>query len=172
MKLQIGFEIWTMQNDILFDNIYIGHSIEDADKLAAETFKVKHGVEQALADADKPKEEDAPKSPSDIKFMDDPVHYVKEKTGLFLAIAKSDPIEAVKFVPEVAGGFAAIAVTFVALIVALLGLGGSAPAAVKETASAAKSKAKEVKDKAAEAAATGAEKAKGEATKRSTRSQS
>ncbi|KAL2059315.1 hypothetical protein ABVK25_000607 [Lepraria finkii] len=28
----IGFEIWTMQSDILFDNIYIGHSIEDAEK--------------------------------------------------------------------------------------------------------------------------------------------
>lgn len=25
----IGFEIWTMQNDILFDNIYIGHSVEE-----------------------------------------------------------------------------------------------------------------------------------------------
>jgi calnexin len=34
----VGFEIWTMQNDILFDNIYIGHSIEDAEKLRKETF--------------------------------------------------------------------------------------------------------------------------------------
>lgn len=34
----IGFEIWTMQNDILFDNIYIGHSIADAEKFAQETF--------------------------------------------------------------------------------------------------------------------------------------
>ncbi|KAG6010655.1 hypothetical protein E4U21_005153 [Claviceps maximensis] len=168
----IGFEIWTMQSDILFDNIYIGHSIEDAEKLAAESFKLKHPVEAALAEADKPKEDDTPKSPSDLKFLDDPVTYIKEKTGLFLAIAKNDPVEAVKFVPEVAGGFAAIVVTFVALIVALIGLGGSAPPAVKETASAAKGKAKEVKDKVAEAAATGAEKAKGEATKRSTRSTS
>lgn len=162
-----------MQNDILFDNIYIGHSIEDADKLAAESFKLKHPVEQALADADKPKEDDTPKSPSDLKFLDNPVHYIKEKTSLFLTIAKNDPVGAIKFVPEVAGGFAAIAVTFVALLVALLGLGGSAAApAVKDAASAAKGKAKEVKEKAAEAAATGAEKVKGEATKRSTRSQS
>ncbi|KAG6011345.1 hypothetical protein E4U43_008371 [Claviceps pusilla] len=169
----IGFEIWTMQNDILFDNIYIGHSIEDADKLAAESFKLKHPVEQALADADKPKEDETPKSPLDLKFLDNPVHYIKEKTGLFLTIAKNDPIGAIKFVPEVAGGFAALAVTFVALLVALLGLGGSAAApAVKDAASAAKGKAKEVKEKAAEAAATGAEKVKGEATKRSTRSQS
>ncbi|GAB0137506.1 hypothetical protein EsDP_00005767 [Epichloe bromicola] len=167
----IGFEIWTMQNDILFDNIYIGHSVADAEKLAAESFKLKHPVEKALYEADKPKEEDKPKSPTDLKFLDDPVHYIKEKTDLFLTIAKNDPVEAIKFVPEVAGGFAAIAVTFVALIVALLGLGGSSPA-VKEAAAAAKGNVKEVKDKVAEAAATGAEKAKGEATKRTTRSQS
>lgn len=174
-----------MQNDILFDNIYIGHSIEDADKLTAESFKLKHPVEKALSEADKPKVKDEPKSPSDLKFLDDPVLYIREKVELFVSIAQNDPLEAVKFVPEVAAGFAAIVVALIAGVVALLGLGGSSPA-VKETAAAAKDKAKEVKDKAAEvkdkiveatdkgaeAAATGAEKAKGEATKRATRSQS
>lgn len=81
-----------MQPDILFNNIYIGHSIEDAEKLAAETFKLKHPVEKALAEADKPKEEDKPKSPSDLKFLDGPVHYIKEKLDLFLTIAKNDPV--------------------------------------------------------------------------------
>lgn len=52
---QVGFEIWTMQNDILFDNIYIGHSIEDAEKLRKETFDLKHPVEVALEEASKPK---------------------------------------------------------------------------------------------------------------------
>ncbi|EFY90279.1 hypothetical protein J3458_003059 [Metarhizium acridum] len=167
----IGFEIWTMQNDILFDNVYIGHSIEDAEKLAAETFKLKHPVEKALAEADKPKEEDKPKSPSDLKFLDDPVHYIKEKLDLFLTIAKNDPVEAIKFVPEVAGGIGAIIVTLAAIVVGLIGLGGSSPA-VKDTAAAVKDKAKEAKDKVAQATATGAEKAKGEASKRATRSQS
>lgn len=160
-----------MQPDILFDNIYIGHSVEDAVKLAAETFKVKHPVEKALSDADKPKEEDKPKSPSDLKFLDDPVLYVKEKLDLFLTIAKNDPIEAIKFVPEVAGGIGAIVATLLAVIVGLIGLGGSSPA-VKDTAAAAKGKAKEAKDKVAQAAASGAEKVKGEANKRATRSQS
>ncbi len=159
-----------MQSDILFDNIYIGHSVEDAEKLAAETFHVKQPVEKALHEADKPKVED-PKSPSDLKFLDDPVLYVREKVDLFLTIAQNDPIEAIKFVPEVAGGIGAILVTIIAVIVGLVGAGSSAPAPVK-AAGDAKAKAKEIKDKAAEATASGADKAKGDATKRATRSQS
>jgi calnexin len=160
-----------MQNDILFDNIYIGHSVEDAEKLAKETFHVKHEAEKALADADKPKVDETPKSPSDLKFLDDPVTFVKEKLDLFVTIAQKDPIEAIKFVPEVAGGLGAIFVSFIALILALVNVGGSSPA-VQKAAADAKKKAKDVKDKAAEATTTGAEKAKAELTKRSTRSQS
>jgi calnexin len=167
----IGFEIWTMQNDILFDNIYIGHSVEDAAKLAAETFHLKHPVETALLDAEKPKKADTPKSPLDLKFMDDPVLFVKEKVDLFMTIAQNDPIEAIKFVPEVAGGAAALLVTLIAIIAGLVGLGSSSPA-VQKAAADAKDKAKDVKDKAAAATATGAEKAKAELTKRTTRSQS
>ncbi|RDA88107.1 hypothetical protein CP532_6775 [Ophiocordyceps camponoti-leonardi (nom. inval.)] len=167
----IGFEIWTMQNDILFDNIYIGHSIEDADKLAAETWAIKHPAETKQADADKPKDEDKPNSPSDLKFLDDPVVYVKEKLDLFMTIARTDPLEAVKFVPEVAGSIAAVALTMILLVVSLISKGASSPA-VQKAASEAKDKAKEVKDAAVEATATGAEKAKAEVTKRTTRSQS
>lgn len=169
---KIGFEIWTMQSDILFDNIYIGHSIEDAEKLAEETFKVKHPIEKALFDADKPKEDPKkPGSPMDLKFLDDPVTYVKEKVDLFLTIAQNDPIEAIKFVPEVAGGIGAVIATVLAVIVALVAGAGSSPA-VKKAAGDAKDKAKEVKDQAASATATGAEKAKAEVSKRTTRSQS
>jgi calnexin len=167
----IGFEIWTMQSDISFNNIYIGHSIEDADKLAAESFKPKHAVEKALAEADKPKPEDKPKSPSDLVFLDDPVLYVKEKLNLFITIAQKDPIEAIKFVPEAAGGIVAVVVTLIAIVAGLVGLGGSSPA-VQKAAVDVKAKAKEATDKAAEATATGAEKAKAEINKRTTRSQS
>ncbi|KAL6891227.1 calnexin [Trichoderma longibrachiatum] len=163
----IGFEIWTMTNDILFDNIYIGHSIEDAEKLANETFFVKHAIEKLLAEADEPKFDDTPKSPSDLKFLDDPVTFVKEKLDLFLTIAQRDPVEAIKFVPEVAGGIAAVFVTLIAVIVGLVGLGSSS-AAPKKAAATAKEKAKDV----SEAVASGADKVKGEVTKRTTRSQS
>ena len=160
-----------MQNDILFDNIYVGHSVEDAKQLADETFFKKHPVEKALEEADKPKEAEKPSSPSDLKFLDDPKTYIQEKLDLFLTIAKQDPLEAIKFVPEIAGGIAAIFVTFVALIFGLIGLGSSPAPAAKKVAADVKEKAKEVKDKAASAATTGADTVK-EATKRTTRSQS
>ncbi|XXG99074.1 hypothetical protein Hte_005408 [Hypoxylon texense] len=166
----IGFELWTMQNDILFDNIYIGHSIEEAEKFAQETFFKKSAVEKALEDAEKPKVDDKPKSPSDLKFLDDPVLYVKEKLDLFLTIAANDPIQAIKFVPEVPTAVGGLLVTIVALV-GIFTMGGAAPEAVKKTAGDAKEKAKDAKDKAAEAVATGAENVKAEVNKRATRSQ-
>lgn len=162
-----------MQNDILFDNIYIGHSVEDARKLAEETFFEKHPIEQLAELAEKPKDEDKPKSPSDLKFLDDPVFFIKEKLDLFLTIAAQDPIQAIKFVPEVAGGIGAILVSVIAIIVGLVSLGGSsAPPAVKKAAADAKDLAADAKDKVAAAASSGAEAVKDTTTKRATRSQS
>jgi len=169
----IGFELWTMQNDILFDNIYIGHSIEDAEALQRETFDVKKEIEKKEEDASKPPPPEKPKSPMDLKFTDDPVHYVREKFDLFLAIAKRDPIEAVKFVPEVAGGIAVLAVTVIALLVGALGAGASAAPSkeqVKATAQKVQDKAAETKDKVAEAVSSSAETAQAEVNKRTTRS--
>ncbi|KAG9230215.1 calreticulin [Amylocarpus encephaloides] len=169
----IGFELWTMDKDILFDNIYIGHSVANAEKFAQETFFEKHAIEQLLELAEKPKEDDKPKSPSDLVFMDDPIHYVKEKLDLFFTIAQSDPIQAIKFVPEAAGGLAAIFVTFLAIIVGVVSMGGSTPPPkVKKAAADAKAAAVDAKDKAAEAVASGTEQAKAEVNKRSTRSTS
>ena len=39
-----------MQGDILFDNIYVGQSIEEAKKLADETFELKRKVEPVKMD--------------------------------------------------------------------------------------------------------------------------
>lgn len=153
-----------MQNDIMFDNIYIGHSVEDADKLAQESFHKKHPVEKELELADKPKPKEKPKAPGEITFKEDPVAYIKEKLDLFFTIAQNDPIGAIKFVPEAAGGIAAVFLTVVGIIVTLVSGGSSAAPAAKKAAGDAKEKAKEVKD---EAKATGAETSKG-ATKRTT----
>lgn len=163
-----------MDKDILFDNIYIGHSVEDAAKFADETFFEKHPIEQLLELAEKPKEADKPiKSPSDLVFMDDPVTYVKEKLDLFFTIAQNDPIQAIKFVPEAAGGLAAAFVTLIAIIVGIVSASGSsAPPAVKKTAADAKKTATDAKDKVAEAVASGTEQAKSEVNKRATRSTS
>lgn len=154
-----------MQKDILFDNIYIGHSVEDANALKAETYDLKIVAEKAEEDASKPQKEDKPKSPSDLKFMDDPVHYVKEKVDLFVTIAQRDPIQAIKFVPEVSGAIGAILALLVTIVFVALGSGGAAPSK-KDVKDATKKTA----DKAADAVATGTEKAKEEVQKRTTRS--
>jgi len=170
----IGFEIWTMQNDILFDNIFIGHSVEDAEKFADETFKEKHPIEKLIELESAPKpDESKGKSPSDLVFMEDPVLYVKEKLDLFLTIAQTDPIQAVKFVPEVAAGIGAIFFTLIAIIVGVVSSSGSsAPPKVKKAVEKAKGSAVDAKDKVAEAVASGTDAAKAELNKRTTRSTS
>ena len=108
-----------------------------------------------------------------LVFMEDPVTYAREKFNLFMEIAKRDPVEAVKYVPEVAGVIGVGALTLLLGIVGLLS-GGAAAAPSKEQikakANEAKDAAVKAKDQAAEAIASGTEKAKDEVNKRTTRS--
>lgn len=157
-----------MQNDILFDNIYIGHSVEDAEKFKAETFDIKHSIEKKEEDASVP-EPKKPESPMDLKFKDNPIHYMREKFDLFITIAKRNPIQAIKFVPEVAGALAVLALTTVAALIGLFGMGGSSPQ-VKKVAEKVKEAAVDVKDQVVDATASGAEKDQAEVQKRTTRS--
>lgn len=163
--LQIGFEIWTMQNDILFDNIYIGHSVEDAEKLRKETFDVKRPVEAAEEEALKPKEEEKLATPS-VGFKEDPVTFIREKVDYFIVLAKQDPVGAVKAVPEVAGGLVALLVTMILIIVGAIGASSPAPAPAKKGKEAAGAG----KEKAGQATSSSADTGKGGATKRTTRS--
>ncbi|CAK7263056.1 hypothetical protein SEPCBS57363_000374 [Sporothrix epigloea] len=163
----IGFEIWTMQNDILFDNIYIGHSVEDARKLAEETFFVKHTVEDAIQQAEQPKAEKKENlSASSVKFLDDPVRYVKEKLNKFIVLASEDPIDAIKNVPEIPGSIAAV---FLLLLSGVFILGGAAPAAPVGKSAVTQSKTED-KPQAVVASSTDTGK-EGTATKRTARSQ-
>ena len=162
-----------MQNDILFDNIYIGHSVEDAEKLRSETFDIKHAIEKAEEDASKPPPpKDEPKGPLDINFMEDPVRFVREKLDLFWDVAKNDPVQAVKFFPDVAGGIGAVAVAILAILITAISLssGASPPPQVKKAAEKAKQAATDAKDSAVDAATTATEKAQAELNKRTTRS--
>lgn len=162
----IGFELWTMQNDILFDNIYIGHSVEDAEQLRKETFDIKRPIEFAEERALQPPKEEKPAEPS-VSFKEDPITFIREKVDLFVGLAKQDPINAVKQVPEVAGGLGALLLTMILFIVGAIG--ASSPAAAPAVQKG-KEAATTAKDKAAEAASSGADAAKGAATKRATRS--
>ena len=169
--MQIGFEIWTMQNDILFDNIYIGHSVEDAEKVKAETYDIKHKIESIEEEATNPKPEDTPKSPLDLNFREDPVHYIREKLDLFITIAKGDPVQAIKFMPEVAGAIGTVAAIIIATLIGLLTRSGaSPPPQVKKAAEKVKKNAVDTKDQVVDAATSGSEKVQAEVNKRTTRS--
>ena len=161
-----------MQSDILFDNIYIGHSIDDATKLKNETFDIKYKIEKAEEEASKPKiSDDLPTPETETTFKEDPIGYIREKVDLFYVLAKEDPIQAIKDLPEVAGGIGALLVTIIALVVGIVGAGSSGvPPQAKDAANKAKAKAIEAKDQVADAASTGADKLQAEINKRATRS--
>lgn len=153
-----------MQNDILFNNIYIGHSEEDAKQLRQETFDVKHPVEKAEEEALNPKKEEG--ATTSVSFKEDPVTYVREKVDQFVILAKEDPLTAVKTVPEVAGGLGALLVTMILIIVGAISASSPAAAPAKKGKAAASAP----KEKKGEATSSAADTGKGSATKRNTRS--
>lgn len=127
----LGFELWTMTKDILFDNIYVGHSIEDAEKLKKESFDIKKAIEVEEDIASAPKIPETPKAPGETTFQENPVIFIKDKLELFFAVLRRDPMAAFQNFPEVAGGLAAVVGTILALLFGLISL-ASAPSTVKK----------------------------------------
>ncbi|UZJ52054.1 hypothetical protein CBS101457_001374 [Exobasidium rhododendri] len=127
----IGFEIWTMDEDILFDNIYVGHSIEDARQLARETFEEKLAIEQNL----EKKDEDAKKIEDD-KAVEGPygLELMKQKLFNFAEAAKVDPLGAVKENPSVAALIGAAVMGLIGLVGFIGGVAGSGSKPVSTTA--------------------------------------
>ena len=115
----IGFELWTMQNNILFDNIYIGHSEKDAAKFAKETWGVKYPVEKSLEDAEKPKISD---DVLDGSWKEDPVKFVTQLVTRFFDLLKLDPVLAFKAMPGTGGGLVVGIFTAAALLGGLVSL--------------------------------------------------
>ena len=114
-----------MTEDILFDNIYVGHSVEDAKSFAAETFDVKKPLESA-----KPKKDDDEED--DLTFSEDPISFIREKVLDFVELAKIDPLFAFKSHPETGGALAAALLTVFGMIGVLFGLvGGNQKPVVK-----------------------------------------
>lgn len=63
----VGFELWTMQSGITFDNIYLGHSAETAAQIADDVWKLKSDSELKVSEAMRPKPPPAhTPSPSDM----------------------------------------------------------------------------------------------------------
>jgi len=124
----VGIELWTMTEDILFDNLYIGHSPEDAKKLAKETFEVKKKIEEDAKKAEQ-KAEDEEAGDVEIVFSQDPIGYIREKVLEFVELAKIDPVFAAKAKPEVAGGLGLVTLFFIGALFSLLSGGSPKPVA-------------------------------------------
>lgn len=125
----LGFELWSMTDGILFDNIYLGTSEKDLEQFIAETYAVKAPVEQALEAADQAKEEaEAAKGKKTSNSVDepdmkaDPVGWAKFKAQQFLDEALADPKKALVERPLTGG---VLGVVFATLI-GMLGVGESA----------------------------------------------
>jgi len=146
----IGFEIWTMNKDILFDNIIITHSIADAEAFQKETFDVKAAVEKAERE-DSLKGalgDEAPESTAKAS-----VAYAIDRVQAFIALARQDFVLAIQSMPEVAGGLGLLVVAFFVFISSLLGGSSNVPAKPKKVSKSAK--ADDTKEEKTEATTTG-----------------
>jgi hypothetical protein len=108
-----------MTEDILFSNIYVGHSVADAKKLAAETFDVKHPLETA-----KEKEDTKVPDETPVDWKEDPVAFIREKVFSFIELAKIDPVLAFKSKPETGAALTGALLTLFGMLGAVFGLVG------------------------------------------------
>jgi len=118
----VGIELWTMTENILFDNIYVGHSIDDPKALAAETFDIKHSLEKTADKVDTGDEDSLDEPPA---FAENPVEFLRHKAFTFIALARVDPVSAFKTHPETGVALAGAILTFFGMLGALFGLVGS-----------------------------------------------
>jgi len=118
-----------MTEDILFDNLYVGHSPEDAKKFAEETFEIKKMIEEEAKKVEE-EAEAAEAGDSQIVFKDDPVGFVRQKVFEFVELAKVDPVFAAKAKPEVAAGLGLVVFFFIGALFNLVSGSPSKPAAV------------------------------------------
>lgn len=119
----IGIELWTMTEDILFDNIFIGHDSAAAKKFADETYHLKKVIEKE-AEGSSDEEEEEPSTMLDK---------IRLRVYEFLHLCGFDVMQAVKQMPDVAAGLTAAAFTLLGMLLALFGLIGSKPTTVTKS---------------------------------------
>ncbi|KAG0200187.1 hypothetical protein BGX28_006669 [Mortierella sp. GBA30] len=137
----VGFEIWTMQKDILFDNIYIGHSVLDAETLASESWEIKYASEkkqEELANPPPKNEEEG----SSLTFKEDPVGFISYHLRDFYELAREDPMNAINSRPLVVSALAGVVGVSFGLFLILMGLmSGATPDESSQIAKAKKTDA-------------------------------
>src|SRR5258706_3271528 len=121
----VGIELWTMTEDILFSNIYVGHSAADAKALAQETFHAKTKIEKA-AEAKAKKAFDEDGDVVEPTLTGAQMAFIRKAILEFVELAKIDPVLAVKSKPETAGAVAIAIFTLFGMLGALFGVIGAA----------------------------------------------
>jgi len=167
----IGFEIWSMQSDILFDNILLTDNESEAASFAKATYHVKKAVEDEAEKASKPADKKDAFASDIHKFKEAPLAYLRGKYQDFLDVAVHDPVGALKSMPETAAVIAGAIAVLVGLLGVLITLLSPSPKVVKAKAGqavdATKKAAQDVKDAPiAEKAQEAADTVKGEVKKR------
>ncbi|RKP14490.1 Calreticulin family-domain-containing protein, partial [Piptocephalis cylindrospora] len=136
----IGFELWTMQSDILFDDLYIGHSEEEAKKIADTNWKPKHEAEKQLEAAARPpipEDDDIHKDQAlGPVFLNDPLGFLRHHLSAFADGVLQDPLQAILEAPLVAAGLLGTLTLFLVALLAISGGSGddSDAARAKEAA--------------------------------------
>jgi len=113
-----------MTEDILFDNIFVGHDAAQAKKFAAETYHVKKPLEQEAEGSAEGDDDDEPSALLDK---------IRLKVYEFIHLCGFDVLQACKQMPDVAAGLAAAFFTLIGMLAALFGLMGSSKPVVKKT---------------------------------------
>lgn len=153
----LGFELWSMTDSILFDNIFLSSSEADLERFLDETYRVKAPLEAAAEAADKPAESEhkhsgAARDAGEPDVKSDPVAWVKFKAQQFLDEALVDPKKAFVDRPLTGGVFGVVFATLIGMVGVILSLILPAPPvqkAAKQAATKAQAAAEHVKDQAA-----------------------
>jgi hypothetical protein len=119
-----------MTEDVLFDNLYIGHSLDDAKALAKETWHIKKDLEAKTADKEATEEEDE----NEPVFSEDPIGYIRYRILTFVDLAKLDPVLAFKTQPQTGAALAGVVFTFIGFLGAIFGIIGSQQKPVTKSA--------------------------------------
>ena len=141
----IGFELWTMDDDIQFDNIYVGTSPEEAAKFADETFRVKLPLEQNREKDELSRDENGNKREAPLSGLDHFVQQIRRRTNVLVdrLATEQDKLRVLQQSSDIVGFYAAVVAVLlglVGLLTSLLGGGARARPAVppKKTESASR----------------------------------
>ncbi|ODQ67556.1 Calreticulin-domain-containing protein [Nadsonia fulvescens var. elongata DSM 6958] len=128
----IGFDLWTIENNVLFDNIYVGHSVEQAENIGNKSFIPKFKLEREMEVRENsngvvepidPRKLRSTKPPNVIDlFLADPFNYIFSRYKNFLFDFLKDPLEAFMTEPALAVALTTFCFVFSVITFALLNI--------------------------------------------------